>query len=374
MLKKINVNIGSLGSTRRVRRIASIAMCALLAFPAASVGQEVEQRLDSLQILIGEQTQLRLKVTAPKGSKIVMPTFKPSEILTPGIEVVEQSNGDTTVLDNGKMQVSRNYTLTSFDERVYAIPALPVKVNGKSYQGNQLALKVLTVPVDTVHLNQYYPPKGVQDNPFMWSEWSPLFWLSILVLILFGAMAWLWQRLRQNKPIVIRMRIVKRIPPHEKALCEINVIKQHHATSQETQKEYYTRLTTTLREYIEERFGFRAMEMTSSEIIEHLHTAANDKMIDELKQLFRTADLVKFAKYETFLNENDANLVNAINFIDQTKTNEQVTEEKEAPQLTEQDRKTQGQRELIKGLLWAGAIIIVALMATVIYGAYQLLM
>ena len=45
-----------------------------------------------------------------------------------------------------------------------------------------------------------------------------------------------------------------------------------------------------------------------------------------------------------------------------------------APQLTEQDRKTQGQRELIKGLLWAGAIIIVALMATVIYGAYQLLM
>lgn len=373
-MKKINVNIGSIGSTRRVRRIASIAMCALLAFPAASVGQEVEQRLDSLQILIGEQTQLRLKVTAPKGSKIVMPTFKPSEILTPGIEVVEQSNGDTTILDNGKMQVSRNYTLTSFDERVYAIPALPVQVNGKSYQGNQLALKVLTVPVDTVHLNQYYPPKGVQDNPFMWSEWSPLFWLSILVLILFGAMAWLWQRLRQNKPIVIRMRIVKRIPPHEKALCEINVIKQHHATSQETQKEYYTRLTTTLREYIEERFGFRAMEMTSSEIIEHLHTAANDKMIDELKQLFRTADLVKFAKYETFLNENDANLVNAINFIDQTKTNEQVTEEKVAPQLTEQDRKTQGQRELIKGLLWAGAIIIVALMATVIYGAYQLLM
>ena len=116
------------------------------------------------------------------------------------------------------------------------------------------------------------------------------------------------------------------------------------------------------------------MEMTSSEIIEQLHTAANDKMIDELKQLFRTADLVKFAKYETFLNENDANLVNAINFIDQTKTNEQVTEEKVAPLLTEQDRKTQGQRELIKGLLWAGAIIIVALMATVIYGAYQLLM
>ena len=149
-------------------------------------------------------------------------------------------------------------------------------------------------------------------------------------------MLWLWQRLRQNKPIVIRMRIVKRVPAHEKSVSEINVIKQQHTESQETQKEYYTRLTTTLREYIEQRFGFRAMEMTSGEIIEHLQSAGDQKMIDELKQLFRTADLVKFAKYETFLGENDANLVNAINFIDQTKTNEQTVEEKVAPELTDQ--------------------------------------
>lgn len=228
--------------------------------------------------------------------------------------------------------------------------------------------------MDTVHPNQFYPPKDVQDNPFLWSEWSPLFWLSILVLLLFGVMLWLWQRLRQNKPIVIRMRIVKRVPAHEKALSEINVIKQQHTESQETQKEYYTRLTTTLREYIEQRFGFRAMEMTSGEIIEHLQSAGDQKMIDELKQLFRTADLVKFAKYETFLGENDANLVNAINFIDQTKTNEQTVEEKVAPELTDQDRKTRSQRKLIKALLWGGAIVMAAITAYVIYGACMLLM
>ena len=295
-------------------------------------------------------------------------------MLTPGIEVVEQSDADTAELDGGRLQISRDYTLTSFDEKVYAVPALQVKVNGKTCQGNPLALKVLTVPVDTVHPNQFYPPKDVQDNPFLWSEWSPLFWLSILVLLLFGVMLWLWQRLRQNKPIVIRMRIVKRVPAHEKALSEINVIKQQHTESQENQKEYYTRLTTTLREYIEQRFGFRAMEMTSGEIIEHLQSAGDQKMIDELKQLFRTADLVKFAKYETFLGENDANLVNAINFIDQTKTNEQTVEEKVAPELTDQDRKTRSQRKLIKALLWGGAIVMAAITAYVIYGACMLLM
>ena len=356
------------------KNIIIMMLAFLMLLPVGAAAQEVVQKLDSLQILIGEQTKLHLKVTAAKGAKVVLPSFKPSQMLTPGIEVVEQSDADTAELDGGRLQISRDYTLTSFDERVYAVPALQVKVNGKPCQGNQLALKVLTVPVDTVHPNQFYPPKDVQDNPFLWSEWSPLFWLSILVLVLFGVMLWLWQRLRQNKPIVIRMRIVKRVPAHEKALSEINVIKQQHTESQETQKEYYTRLTTTLREYIEQRFGFRAMEMTSGEIIEHLQSAGDQKMIDELKQLFRTADLVKFAKYETFLGENDANLVNAINFIDQTKTNEQTVEEKVAPELTDQDRKTRSQRKLIKALLWGGAIVMAAITAYVIYSACMLLM
>lgn len=96
------------------------------------------------------------------------------------------------------------------------IPALNVKVNGKNCHGNQLALKVLTVPVDTVHPNQFYPPKDVQDNPFSWSEWSPLFWLSLLLLILCGAWLYLRNRLKNNKPIITHIRIVKRVPAHEK--------------------------------------------------------------------------------------------------------------------------------------------------------------
>ncbi len=54
--------------------------------------------------------------------------------------------------------------------------------------------------------------------------------------------------------------------------------------NQENLKEYYTRLTNTLREYINGRFGFNAMEMTSSEIIECLQSAGDQKMIDELRE------------------------------------------------------------------------------------------
>lgn len=358
------------------KTLKSVVMCVVLMglgiVPA--MGQSVEQKLDSLQILIGEQTTLHLKVVAKQGQKIAMPTFQPSQELTPGVEVVEQTAGDTTQLGDNGIQVSRDYILTSFDDKVYAIPALKVKVDGKEYQGNQLALKVLTVPVDTVHPNQFYPPKGVQDNPFLWSEWSHIFWLSVLILLLCVAICYLTLRLKQNKPIITHIRIVKKVPAHEKALSEINVIKQQRADNKESQKEYYTQLTNTLREYIVSRFGFNAMEMTSSEIIDRLQSAGDPKMIYELRELFQTADLVKFAKYETLINENDANLVNAINFIDQTKTNEVVQEEKVAPELSAEDKKSQSQRKLIKSLLWIGGIAIIGILAYIVYQVWMLLM
>lgn len=344
--------------------------CSTLAF-----GQTVEQRMDSLQLLIGQQTILHLKATARKGAKIVLPSFKPQDQIVPGVEVVEQSKGDTMQMGDDRIQVSRDYTLTSFDEKVYVVPALDVKIDGKSYHGNPLALKVLTVPVDTVHPNQFYPAKGVQDNPFEWSEWSFAFWLSLLMIIICGAMVYLRNRLKKNKPIIARIRIVKRVPAHEKALREINDIKHHHTNaSQETQKEYYTQLTNTLRAYIVSRFGFNAMEMTSGEIIERLRASGDQKMIDELRMLFSTADLVKFAKYEIPMNENDANLVNAINFIDQTKTDEQPKEEKIVPTLSTEDQKSQQQRRLIKTLLWVGGISVVAIFGYIVYQVAMLVM
>lgn len=346
----------------------------VLSTPIAGCAQvQVEQQIDSIQIMIGQQTDLHVRVTLPKGKRVDFPSLKPSQYITPGVEVLKMKD-DTTEVDDKSTRITRSYTLTSFDEKIYAIPALKVKVAGKSYQGNQLALKVLTVPVDTIHPNQFYPPKDVQDNPFSWAEWAPLFWLSILFLLLCGVGFYLYDRLRKNKPVITHIKIVKKVPAHQKALHEINEMKQHRVETQEGQKEYYTRLTDTLREYIQQRFGFNAMEMTSSEIIEHLQATGDKTMIRELHELFQTADLVKFAKYETLINENDANLVNAINFIDQTKTDEIPTEEKVKPQLSDDDVKTRKNRIVLKSLIAGLIIASLAILGYVIYNVVMLLM
>ena len=333
----------------------------------------VEQTVDSVGILIGEQAHLRLGVTMPKGASLQWPELKATQYVVPGVEVVSIADGDTAKADNNQVKVERTYTITSFDENLYAIPALTVKVDGKPYKGGTAALKVITMDVDTLHPNQFFPPKDVQANPFLWSEWSPWFWLSLLVLLLTLLAYYLIVRLRENKPIITRIRIVKHIPPHQRALNAIDKIKAEHLQTSEDQKTYYTRLTDTLRQYIRERFGFNALEMTSSEIIERLQTMGDRRMLDELTELFNTADLVKFAKYSTLVNENDLNLVNAVNFIDSTKVEGQPTEEKIVPKLSDDDKRKQQSRKTIKGMLWALGVLILGLLAYIIYNVHLLM-
>jgi hypothetical protein len=154
---------------------------------------------------------------------------------------------------------------------------------------------------------------------------------------------------------------------------EIEQIKADKMVSSENSKEYYTKLTDTLRKYIEERYGFNAMEMTSSEIIDRLMSTKDQKSLDELRQLFTTADLVKFAKYSTLINENDANLVNAIEFINQTKLENVPVEEMVKPQLSEEDQRSQKTRRVLKYFITAIVVVCLMIFGYVVFVLYSLL-
>lgn len=305
----------------------------------------VDQKIDTMQILIGEQTKLTLSATLDeKHHKVSFPKFERSQYITPGVEVLESGNIDTLGVEDNLIKYSKSYTLTSFDEKLYCIPSQSIKVDGKSYQTKDLALKVMTVPVDTVHSEKFYGPKDVQDNPFSWSEWATIFGYSILFVLLLILIAYLINRLNTNKSVIKPIKFIKKVSAHQKAITEIEKLKEEKAAVSEDQKSYYTRLTMILRQYIAERFNFDAMEMTSSEIIERLR-GENEGAIDEMVSLFRTADLVKFAKYSVLTNENDQNLVNALSFINDTKKEEEkpvkiVVEENEVEKKVKSQRRT----------------------------------
>jgi hypothetical protein len=248
-----------------------------------------------------------------------------------------------------------------------------VKVDGKDYKSKELALKVLTVEVDTLHPEKFYPPKDVQNNPFKWEDWSTIFWMGMILTALVILAYYLYTRFKENKPIIAKVKFVKRLLPHQKAMNEIERIKANNLVSSDNQKEYYTQLTDTLRKYIEERFGFNAMEMTSSEIISSLKSHGDNEMISELNQLFETADLVKFAKYSTLINENDNNLVNAIQYINSTKMEDQPQVERVEPVLTNQEKQDIRSRTILKWVIGILAVICLAILVYIIYNSAVLL-
>lgn len=348
---------------KRIFIIIALSVSTLAALAQVSV----EARIDSLEIVIGQQTNVTVKATAKEGAQVQFTNYKPQQMITPGVEVVEMGPVTTKGLDNGMCDYERTYTLTSFDGKLYYLPPFTVKVDGKTYKSKSLALKVLEIAVDTTNVDKFYGPKDVQDNPFSWEDWSTIFWLSLLMLIMAALTYYLYLRLRDNKPIVAHIRIVKRLLPHQKAMKEIEVIKAEKMVTSENQKEYYTKLTETLRKYIEERYGFRAMEMTSSEIIDRLTETQDQQALDELRMLFQTADLVKFAKYSTLINENDMNLVNAIEFINKTKVENMQEEVVEKPQLTEEQVRSAKTRRLLKAVIWTLSAIAAALFAYIVY-------
>ena len=325
--------------------------------------QGVKAEISPIEMLIGEQAEVTLSVQAGDGAQVVWPVFKPRQQLVAGVEVVA-----THVVDSRTMTL----TLTSFDGELYHLPPFVVKVDGREVKSGDLALKVVEMEVDTTQLDKIFPPKDVQNPPFEWSEWAPAFWLSVLLLLLMALGYWLYLRLRDNKPVVRSLKIVRRLLPHQKAMREIEQLKAEHLPTDENPKEYYTRLTDTLRRYIEERYGFSAMEMTSSQIIEKL-MAVDEQGRDELRHLFETADLVKFAKHSTLLGENDQNLVSAIDFINRTKIEKPAEEEQPKPVLTAEEQRSQKERRTLKFSIWAIASIAAATLIYVCYTLYQLL-
>lgn len=333
----------------------------------------VDVKMDSLELFVGEQTRITLDVSTDAGAKVVMPRLKAGDMIVPGVEVVDVAKADTQQLNEGARRlISQTYLVTSFDSAFYYLPPFVVGVDGKEYESKNLALRVLSIPVDTVHVDRFYGPKEIMEVPFSWSDWSLIFILSVLLLLWVLGLTYFYIRYRDNKPIIKIIKLTPKVPPHTKAMQDIEQIKAEKAWAQEDSKEYYTRLTAILRTYIQKRYGFNAMEMTSSEIIERLLKEQSRESLDELRALFQTADLVKFAKYSTLINENDANLVNAIEFINQTK--KEVDENvKDAPdEVTVEQKRSRRTLLSMRLALILLTLAAVALFAWILWMVYDL--
>ena len=338
-------------------------ICMIFSFPLQAQ-VTVTASIDSLQLYIGEQAKVKLEVSCPTESGLVMPVY--ADMLVPGIEIVGEVKADTQYLNQkSHILVAHEYTVTSFDTAFYYIPPLEVMVDSQEYVSNPLALKVYTFPIDTAEVNAIFPIKDIVRLKYTFADlW--LMFLAIVVLAGFAVLiVYLVKRYNDDKPILKRVTVAPKLPAHQVALGEMDRIKEEKGWLREDVKQYYTELTDALRVYMEGRFGFNAMEMTSDEIIEKLGEQPDKEWIGELRTLFNMADLVKFAKYKPLINENDMNLIIAIDFVNKTK----VEEVAPAAPVTQEIVVKEGRSKQERMLILCGIIVLGVCCAAALYVA-----
>ncbi len=351
--------------------LLSFALCLL---SLSSRGQvSVEARIDSMEILIGDQTRVSLEVNAASTQQVKLPELK--DTLTMGVEILETLPVDTQYLNDGaRMLLREDYLITSFDSALYFIPGLEVQVDGQTYKSNPLALKVYTVPVDTLNPDLYYPPKGQMAPPFVFSDWILLIVCALLIAPAAWA-AWIFlRRIRENKPIIRKVKVEPKLPAHQVAINEIQHIKDEQLAQKAEPKLYYTRLVDVLRAYIAERFGIDAMEMTSQEILSGLLRFGDTEALGTLRSLFETSDLVKFAKLVPDMSEKDGNLLTALSFINKTREVEDPNAVPQPTEITVVEKPSLKSRLILYGLMGLSAVVCVGCLVCVIMEIWGLLL
>jgi len=280
-----------------------------LAFAPAAAQIRIDARLDTSALRIGEQCRMHVEVDAPTGVNVDFPDYAAEGDLARGVEVLD-AEADSNACE---------YNLTCFDEGDYQLNPY-VLVGGDTMRASALTLRVNTVPVDTLHYEEFNEAGDVVNVPFRLSKW--LVGALILFVLLLLAAYLLNMKIKKLPPARKQVEVPPTVPKTSKAMEAMENIRAIPRDSREERKQYYMRLTDVLRDFISERFGVNAGELTSSEIVQRLTQRRHTVALGELQEVLQAADLVKFAKYESSLTEADQSLLQAMNYLQSNRVQE----------------------------------------------------
>lgn len=309
--------------------VAHIVLTLALVFSASVLVAQVmlpSARASRSEIRIGEQVLIDLSIEyrlQGETPQIAFPVYK--DTLVAGVEVLEATDPTTTrpdsINDPDLYKVQQQILITSFDSGMYFLGPMPVMVNGAEMYSNALKLAVNTVPVDTTQM-AVRDIKDIKDVQLTPMDYLKLYWWIALIVVVLGLIIglWAWYRKKmRNKPVEETKPVAPVIPPHVTALQELQALEEKKLWQAGKNKLYYTELTDIIREYIEQRYAVSAHEQTSDEILNSLKFGiSREDATLRLRQLLKTADLVKFAKHKPGANENELSMTYAREFVEWT--------------------------------------------------------
>ena len=278
--------------------------------------QQVFLQADTLVMRIGEHVGLSLGIALPGGDGAVeWPAL--GDTLAPHVELVRREPVDTLTTEGTVQFVQRLY-ITSFDTGFQAIPPMKFTLNGATLETAPLLIEVRGVQVDPGGTIRGISPLFEPPFDLVWwlrKHW-PWFAAGALLLIAMVMLVRKWRRRSVPAPPAVT---VVAAPVHERYLKQLDEVEGLRLWQHGEHKAFQSRVTDILRGYLEERFKVPALERTTDDLLLELRTSPiRPELQQQLANMLRLADLVKFAKAVPSPTENERMLAGAREFIKAT--------------------------------------------------------
>lgn len=318
-------------------------MLLFLLFGISTHAQDVKIKVEASpqKITIGDYVTLKYTATFnPQKVRVSLPklldTFN-------HFEMVESKKIDSLEKQD-ELILSQENIISNYDSGTWYIPAATFAVQpldgSEPYEikADSLLIQVATVAVDT---SQPMKPiyEIIEAKAPWWEMWLYILGAIIALLLLVGLFYYYRKYVKSkanktsNKPQNIET-------PWQKAKRLLGELKDKKLWESEQEKEHHTEITDVLRTYLEETFGLDCFEKTSQEIVTDVKKTLQKRkfkkrgeVLDFLRNVLVTADLVKFAKSKPTVDEHIASLHYAEQFIESTSAfviNEQIEQQKQA--------------------------------------------
>lgn len=285
------------------------------------------QKRDS--VLVADQLEYGFRLdSVRKGTELAMADF--SEASNDTLTLVRNWKVDTLKFHkkSDMVNIRASIVLAPFEEGQYELPPVMVRrkegarVDTLVFEGVKMEVRPIQIDTSTFVIHDI---KAQIRYPVTLKEILP--WAGG-ALLLAGAIAVLVVLLRRRARRQEEERA--KDPAHIVALRALEKFRGEKFWAPEKQKAFYSGVTDTLKTYMEARFAVDAPEMTTAELFDALKGAKDitPEVYSETKELFETADFVKFAKHAAPDDYNAKVVPVAVRFVTDTYRSELEEEQK----------------------------------------------
>jgi hypothetical protein len=275
--------------------------------------------LDTNSILIGDQIKLNISLELEENESYNWPKF--TDTVFNKVEILKRGKIIETKTETTKI-FSQQLTITSFDSGSYYIPPFVFNENKKT---NGLLLNVNTILItDSSGMADIsLPIKGTEEDfteeelaEMRKEKWN-IFFIIIAALLLCTLVYYIIKKYKKDGVLLTPKKI---IAAHITALNKLQNLNKQKLWQKGELKEYYSEISTIIREYTELRFGFNALELPTSDILLKLTQIKIEKeTIQNIETILKRSDNIKYAKGFSIEEENKQTMDLSVDFIKKTK-------------------------------------------------------